>query len=107
MSGDIEHRDLVARLRVANERMRRMRGDAGSADNVIRFRVERHQDCSEHLSTMVDVESRFAGGVVSLLDRSCGAESLTSSSQEVGAEVTPHDDSHSAAFEGHRGRPNA
>jgi hypothetical protein len=40
MSGDIEHHDRVARLRVANERMRRLREDADSADNVIRFRVE-------------------------------------------------------------------
>jgi hypothetical protein len=47
MSGDIEHRDLVARLRVTNERMRRLREDAESADNVIRFRVERHLDAAE------------------------------------------------------------
>jgi hypothetical protein len=56
MSGDIEHRDLVARLRVANERMRRLREEAGSADNVIRFRVERHLEAAEE--TLGDLNVR-------------------------------------------------
>jgi hypothetical protein len=47
MSDDIERRDLVARLRVANEAMRRLREEVGSADNVIRFRVERHLEAAE------------------------------------------------------------
>jgi hypothetical protein len=47
MSGAIEHRDLVARLRVANERMRRLREEVERADNVIRFRVERHLEAAE------------------------------------------------------------
>jgi hypothetical protein len=56
MSGDIEHRDLVARLRVANEHMRRLREEAGSADNVIRFRVERHLEAAEE--TLGDLNVR-------------------------------------------------
>jgi hypothetical protein len=56
MSGDIEHRDLVARLRVANERMRRLREDADSGDNVIRFRVERHLEAAEE--TLEDLNVR-------------------------------------------------
>jgi hypothetical protein len=56
MSGDIEHRDLVARLRVANERMWRLREDAESADNVIRFRVERHLEAAEE--TLGDLNVR-------------------------------------------------
>ena len=47
MSGDREYLDLVARLRVANERMGRLREDAEGADNVIRFRVERHLEAAE------------------------------------------------------------
>jgi hypothetical protein len=56
MSGDIEHRDFVARLRVANEHMRRLREEAGSADNVIRFRVERHLEAAEE--TLGDLNVR-------------------------------------------------
>lgn len=56
MSGDIEPRDLVARLRVANEHMRRLREEAGSADNVIRFRVERHLEAAEE--TLGDLNVR-------------------------------------------------
>ena len=54
-SGDIERRAL-ARLRVANERMRRLREEAGSADNVIRFRVERHLEAAEE--TLEDLNVR-------------------------------------------------
>jgi hypothetical protein len=56
MSDDIERRDLVARLRVANEAMRRLREDVGSADNVIRFRVERHLEAAEE--TLGDLNVR-------------------------------------------------
>jgi hypothetical protein len=56
MNGDIEHRDLVARLRVANERMRQLREDAESADNEIRFRVERHLEAAEE--TLRDLNVR-------------------------------------------------
>lgn len=56
MSGDIEHRDLVARLRVENERMRRLREEAESADTVIRFRVERHLEAAEE--TLGDLNVR-------------------------------------------------
>jgi hypothetical protein len=56
MSDDIEHGDRVARLRVANERMRRLREDAESADNVVRFRVERHLEAAEE--TLGDLNVR-------------------------------------------------
>lgn len=56
MNGNIEDRDLVARVRAANERMRRLREDAGSADNVIRFRVERHLEAAEE--TLGDLNIR-------------------------------------------------
>jgi hypothetical protein len=56
MSDDIERRDLVARLRVANERMRRLREEVGSADNVIRFRAERHLEAAEE--TLRDLNVR-------------------------------------------------
>ncbi len=56
MSGNIEDRDLVARLRAANERMRRLREEAESADNVIRFRVERHLEAAEE--TLGDLNIR-------------------------------------------------
>jgi hypothetical protein len=58
MNGDIANRDLVARMRVANERMRRLREDGGSADNVIRFRVERHLEAAEE--TLEDLNVRAA-----------------------------------------------
>jgi hypothetical protein len=57
MSADIAYRDLVARLRVANERMRRLREDAESADNVIRFRVERHLEAAEETLRDLNVRS--------------------------------------------------
>jgi hypothetical protein len=47
LSDDIESRDLVTRLRLANDRIRRLREDVDSADNVIRFRVERHVEAAE------------------------------------------------------------
>jgi hypothetical protein len=53
MSDDVERRDLVARLQVANDRMRRLRAEADRADNVIRFRVERHLEAAEE--TLVDL----------------------------------------------------
>ena len=56
MSGNSEYRDLVARLRVANERMGRLREDAASADNVIRFRVGRHLEAAEE--TLGDLNVR-------------------------------------------------
>jgi hypothetical protein len=56
MSGHIEYRDLVARMRVANERMLRLREEAGGADNVIRFRVERHLEDAEE--TLGDLNAR-------------------------------------------------
>jgi hypothetical protein len=56
MSVDIDDRNLVTRLRVANERMRRLREDAASADNVIRFRVERHLEAAEE--TLDDLNAR-------------------------------------------------
>lgn len=56
MSGGIEQRDLVSRLRAANERMRRLREDAESGDNVIRFRVERHLEAAEE--TLRDLNVR-------------------------------------------------
>jgi hypothetical protein len=56
MSGDTEDRELVTRLRVANERMRRLREDVASADNVIRFRVERHLEAAEE--TLEDLNVR-------------------------------------------------
>ena len=58
MRGDTEDRDLITRLRVANERMRRLREDAGSDDNVIRFRVERHLEAAEE--TLEDLSVRTA-----------------------------------------------
>jgi hypothetical protein len=57
MSNDMEHLDLVARLRVADERMRRLRERVGSADNVTRFRVERHLEAAEE--TLDDIEARM------------------------------------------------
>jgi hypothetical protein len=56
MRGAIEDRDLVTRLRVANERMRRLRDDVGNADNVIRFRAERHLEAAEE--TLEDLNVR-------------------------------------------------
>jgi hypothetical protein len=56
MSNEIEHRDLVARLRFANERLRRLREEAENADNVIRFRVERHLEAAEE--TLRDLNVR-------------------------------------------------
>jgi hypothetical protein len=56
MGGAIEDLDLVSRVRVANERMRRLREDSGSADNVIRFRVERHLEAAEE--TLADLNVR-------------------------------------------------
>src|SRR5688572_28595999 len=55
MSGDAERRDLVARLRVANDRMLRLRAEADRADNVIRFRVERHLEAAEE--TLVELDA--------------------------------------------------
>ena len=57
MSGDIEQRDLVSRLRAANERMRRLREDAESGDNVIRFRVERHLEAAEETLRDLNVQA--------------------------------------------------
>lgn len=56
MSGNSEYRDLVARLRVANERMGRLHEDAASADNLIRFRVGRHLEAAEE--TLGDLNVR-------------------------------------------------
>ena len=56
MSGDTEDRELVSRLRVANERMRCLREVVGSTDNVIRFRVERHLEAAEE--TLEDLNVR-------------------------------------------------
>jgi hypothetical protein len=58
MSGDNGYSDLVARLRVANGSMRRLREDTESADNVIRFRVERHLEAAEE--TLGDLNVRTA-----------------------------------------------
>ena len=58
MSGDGGYRDLVERLRVANGSMRRLREDTESADNVIRFRVERHLEAAEE--TLGDLNVRTA-----------------------------------------------
>ena len=58
MSGGIEDRELVARLHAANERMRRLRERSGNADNVIRFRVERHLEAAE--ATLADLDVRAA-----------------------------------------------
>ena len=52
-----EPRELVVRLRVANERMRRLREEAGSADNVIRFRVERHLEAAEETLGDLNVQA--------------------------------------------------
>ena len=60
MSGDIEQRDLVSRLRAANERMRRLREDAESGDNVIRFRVERHLQAAEETLRDLNVQATDA-----------------------------------------------
>jgi len=80
MSSDIEHSGLVARLRVANERMRQLREEVGSADNVIRFRVERHLEAAEE--TLEDINVRATDVPVAgsharrLFERSlCRAES--------------------------------
>lgn len=56
MSRDIEHRELVSRLRIANEHLRRLREEAGGADNVIRFGVERHLEAAEE--TLGDLNVR-------------------------------------------------
>ena len=56
MSGDSGYRDLVERLRVANGSMRRLREYTESADNVIRFRVERHLEAAEE--TLGDLNVR-------------------------------------------------
>jgi hypothetical protein len=59
MTGTIARDDLVARLRLANDRMRRLRRDVESADdNVIRFRVERHLEAAEE--TLEDLNARSA-----------------------------------------------
>ena len=57
MSGDIEHRDIFARLRVADARMRHLREDAGCADNVTRFRVERHLEAAEETLRNLNVRA--------------------------------------------------
>ena len=56
MDGDMEGSDLVARLGVANDRMRRLREDLDSANNVIQFRVERHVEAAEE--TLADLDVR-------------------------------------------------
>ena len=63
MSRDTEDREFVTRLRVANERMGWLRDDVGSADNVIRFRVERHLEAAEE--TLEDLNVRAADVPVS------------------------------------------
>jgi hypothetical protein len=80
MSGQSGYRDLVARLRVADERMRRLRGDAESADNVIRFRVERHLEAAEETLGELNVRAADVPAAGSyarrLLERGvCRAES--------------------------------
>ncbi len=56
MNDDIERSGFVARLRVANDRMRRLREDLDSASNTIRFRVERHVEAAEE--TLGDLDAR-------------------------------------------------
>jgi hypothetical protein len=56
MNDDIERSGLVARLGVANDRMRRLRKDLDSANNTIRFRVERHVEAAEE--TLRDLNVR-------------------------------------------------
>jgi hypothetical protein len=80
MSSDIEHADLVARLRVANERMWRLREEARNADNVIRFRVERHLEAAEETLGDLNIRATHAPAAGSyerrLLERGlCRAES--------------------------------
>ena len=56
MNDDIERSDLVVRVRVANDRMRRLRKELDSANNTIRFRVERHVEAAEE--TLADLNVR-------------------------------------------------
>jgi hypothetical protein len=59
MTGTIRRGDLVARLRLADDRLRKLRRDVESADdNVIRFRVERHLEAAEE--TLEDLNVRAA-----------------------------------------------
>jgi hypothetical protein len=79
MTGDIEDRELDSRLRAANERIRRLRGGSWSADNVIRFRVERHLEAVEETLADLNVRAAVVPAAGSyarrLLERDlCGAE---------------------------------
>jgi hypothetical protein len=58
MTGTIPRDDPVARLRLANDRLRKLRRDVESADdNVIRFRVERHLEAAEETLRDLDVRA--------------------------------------------------
>jgi hypothetical protein len=49
MTRTVARGDIAGRLRMANERMRGLRRDVESADNVIRFRGERHLEAAEEV----------------------------------------------------------
>jgi hypothetical protein len=56
MTGTVTRGDLVARLRLAADRLRELRRDVESSDdNVIRFRVERHLEAAEETLRDLDV----------------------------------------------------